>query len=113
MSTAILCITTFGVHVQAVGLAAIAGGHVMVADGDVEGVTARDVVTQRLPVHRDQPRPGLRDLQSLGGPHGFYSDGARNTREKRSTETGGGNEVKRHNRCGASVLCVAKKDQEC
>ncbi len=62
---------TFRVHVQAVGFAAVVGGHVMVADGDVEGVTTGDVVTQRLPVHRDQTRPGLSDLQPLGSPHGF------------------------------------------
>lgn len=63
---------TFRVHVQTVGLAAIVGRHVVVTDGDVEGVTARDVVTQRLPVHRYQTRPRLGDLQPLGSPHRFY-----------------------------------------
>lgn len=62
---------TFGVHVQAVGLAAVVGRHVVVADGDVEGVAAGDVVAQRLPVHGDEPRPGLSDLQSLRSPHGL------------------------------------------
>lgn len=66
---------TFGVHVQAAGLAAVVGSHVVVADGDVEGVTARDVVTQRLPVHRYQTGPGLRDLQTLRSPHGFCAGG--------------------------------------
>lgn len=36
---------TFRVHVQAVAFAAVAGGHVMVADGNVKGVTASDIVT--------------------------------------------------------------------
>lgn len=53
---------TFRVHVQAVGFAAVVGRHVMVAYGDVEGVTASDVVTQRLPVHGYQTRPGLSNL---------------------------------------------------
>ena len=51
--------------------AAVAGRHVVVADGDVEGVAASDVVAQRLPVHRDQTRPGLGNLQPLWSPHGF------------------------------------------
>lgn len=63
---------TFRVHVQAVGFATVVSGHVVVADGDVEGVTPRDVVTQWLPVNGDQPRPGLGDLQPLWGPHWFY-----------------------------------------
>lgn len=37
---------TFRVHVQAVCFASIVGSHVMVADGDVKGVAASDVVTQ-------------------------------------------------------------------
>lgn len=41
-----LVTVTFGVHVQAVGLAAVVGGHVVVADGDVEGVAPCNVVTQ-------------------------------------------------------------------
>lgn len=53
---------TFRVHVQAVGFAAVVGSHIMVADGDVKGVTASDVVTQRFPVHRYQTRPGLSNL---------------------------------------------------
>lgn len=63
---------TFRVHVQAVGFAAVVSCHVVVADGDVEGVAPRDVVTQRLPIDGDQPRPGLGDLQPLWGPHWFY-----------------------------------------
>lgn len=43
----------------------------MVADGDVKGVTACDVVAQWLPVHCDQPGPGLSDLQPLWSPHWF------------------------------------------
>lgn len=43
----------------------------MVADGDVKCVTACDVVTQWLPVHCDQPGPGLSDLQPLRSPHWF------------------------------------------
>lgn len=50
---------TFRVHVQAVSFAAVVGSHIMVADGDIEGVTASDVVAQRLPIHRYQTRPGL------------------------------------------------------
>lgn len=65
-----LCVT-FRVHVQAVGFTAVVGSHVMVADGDVKGVTASDVVTQRFPVHRDQTSPGLSDLQPLRSPHRF------------------------------------------
>lgn len=60
----------FGVHLQAVGFALV-GFVVVVADGDVEGVAAGDVVAQRLPVHGDEARLRLCDLQSLGGPHGF------------------------------------------
>lgn len=65
---------TFRVHVQAVGFAAIVGGHVVVADGDVEGVAPCNVVTQWLPVDGDQPGPCLRDLQPLWGPHRFYEE---------------------------------------
>lgn len=46
----------------------------MVADGDVKGVTACDVVSQRLPVHCDQPGPGLSDLQPLWSPHWFCKE---------------------------------------
>lgn len=53
---------TFRVHVQAFVFAAVIGSRVTVADGDVKGVTASDVVTQRLPVHRYQTRPGLSNL---------------------------------------------------
>lgn len=65
---------TFWVHVQAVGFAAVISCHVVVADGDVEGVAPRDVVTQRFPVNGDQPRPGLCDLQPLWSPHWFYEE---------------------------------------
>lgn len=65
---------TFRVHVQAAGFAAVVGGHVLVADGDVEGVTASDVVAQRLPIHCDQTGPSLRYLQPLRSPHGFYRE---------------------------------------
>lgn len=61
----------FGVHLQAVGFALVGGFVVVVADGDVEGVAAGDVVAQRLPVHGDEARLRLRDLQTLGCPHGF------------------------------------------
>lgn len=37
---------TFGIHVQAVGLAVIACSHIPVTNGDVKCVTACDVVTQ-------------------------------------------------------------------
>ncbi len=57
----------------------VVGSHVMVADGDVEGVTASDVVAQRLPVHCYQTGPGLSDLQPLRSPHRFY-------RKKMSTQ---------------------------
>lgn len=63
---------TFRIHIQAVGFTAVVSRHVVVADGDVEGVAPRDVVTQRLPIDSDQPRPGLCDLQPLWGPHWFY-----------------------------------------
>lgn len=68
---------TFRVHVQAVSFAAVVSCHVVVADGDVEGVAPCDVVTQRLPVDGDQPRPGLGDLQPLWGPHRFYEKKAK------------------------------------
>lgn len=71
---------TFWVHVQAVGFAAVVSCHVVVADGDVEGVAPRDVVTQRLPVDGDQPRPGLSDLQPLWCPHWFYKKKAEKKR---------------------------------
>lgn len=61
----------FGVHLQAVGFALVWGFVVVIADGDVEGVTAGDVVAQRLPVHGDKARLRLCDLQTLGGPHGL------------------------------------------
>lgn len=69
-----MLIFTFRVHVQAVGFAAVVGGQVVVADGDVEGVASCDVVAQRLPVDGDQPGLGLGNLESLGGPHGFYEE---------------------------------------
>lgn len=37
---------TFWIHVQAVGFTVIVCSRIMVADGDVECVTACDVVTQ-------------------------------------------------------------------
>lgn len=49
----------------------------MVADGDVKGVTACDVVSQWLPVHCDQPGPGLSDLQPLWSPHWFCREAER------------------------------------
>lgn len=52
----------FGVHLQAVGLALVGGFVVVVADGDVEGVAASDVVAQRLPVHGDEACLRLCDL---------------------------------------------------
>ena len=92
---------TFGVHVQTVGLAAVAGRHVVVTDGDVEGVAAGDVVTQRLPVHGDQTGPGLCDLQPLGGSHGFY--------RKRNTE----GKVNHHDEEGnISPLCDESTGKE-
>lgn len=45
----------FGVHVQAVRPALIVATEVMVADSDIEGVAASDVVPQGLPVHSDTP----------------------------------------------------------
>lgn len=61
----------FGVHVQAVGPALIVASEVMVANGDVESVAARDVVAQGLPVHSDAPCLDFSNLQSLWRPHGF------------------------------------------
>lgn len=43
----------------------------MVANGDIKGVTASDVVTKGLPVHRNQTSSGLSNLQPLGCTHGF------------------------------------------
>lgn len=59
----------FGVHVQAVTLGQVSTGQVVVADGDIEGVAACDVVAQRLPVHGDEASLRLRNLQGLRGPH--------------------------------------------
>lgn len=64
--------STFRVHVQTVSFATIVGSHVMVTDGNVKGVTAGDVVTQRFPVYCDQTRPGLSNLQPFRSSHGFY-----------------------------------------
>lgn len=64
--------STFRVHVQTVSFAMIVGSHVMVTDGNVKGVTAGDVVTQRFPVHCDQTRPGLSNLQPFRSSHRFY-----------------------------------------
>lgn len=64
--------STFRVHVQTVSFATIVGSHVMVTDGNVKGVTAGDVVTQRFPVHCDQTRPGLSNLQPFRSSHRFY-----------------------------------------
>lgn len=61
----------YRVHLQAVGFALVGGFVVVIADGDIEGVTAGDVVAQRLPVHGDEARLRLCDLQTFGGPHGF------------------------------------------
>lgn len=74
---------TFGVHDQAVRFGAVVRGHVMVADGDVEGVTASDVVAQRLPVHRDQTRPGLCNPEPLRSPHRFFREIEENTGKER------------------------------
>lgn len=68
---------TFGIHVQAVSFTVIVCSHVMVANGDIECVTACDVVTQWLPVDSDQPRPGLSDLQPLWSPHRFCKEAGR------------------------------------
>lgn len=53
----------------------------MVADGHIKSVTASDVVTQGLPVHRDQAGPGLGNLQPLWRAHRFYE-------EKRTKQNG-------------------------
>lgn len=82
---------TFGVHVQAVGLAAVVGSHIVVTDGNVKGVTPGDVVSQRFPVHCYQTGPGLSNLQPLWSPHRFYR--WRKTTRKGHKPEGSGNKA--------------------